>query len=66
MGISENLLRLSVGIEDYRDPIEDPGWGVESAGCCGGLAAYRRPAPTGASQVRSTGDPCGSLPAIGR
>lgn len=23
MGISENLLRLSVGIEDYRDLIED-------------------------------------------
>jgi cystathionine gamma-lyase len=23
MGISENLLRLSVGIEDYRDLVED-------------------------------------------
>ena len=40
MGISENLLRLSVGIEDYRDLIDDLD-GALKASAAVGLLAYR-------------------------
>jgi hypothetical protein len=58
MGISENLLRLSVGIEDYRDLVEDLDGAlkalvaVRAAGSSRGLPASKICADRGSGLAR--------------